>query len=129
MRPFVERGGRPSAKGRDRLSREGGGRLLKEGGSRSSRQGSPSAKGRTRLLSMVEGQPFVERGQMPAVRREREDTSHSSREGDGAIRREREDQAVHLEREDASAREGGCRSFVERGRTLAVHREREVAVH
>ena len=111
MRPFVERGGRPSAKGRDRLSRERGGRLLKEGGSCSSRQGCPSAKARTRPLSMVEGQPFVERGQMPAVRRERED------------------KAVHLEREDAGAREGGCRPFVERGGTLAVHREREVAVH
>ena len=79
---------------------------------------------------MVEGQPFVERGQMPAVRREREDASHSSREGDEAVRRrEREDKAVHLEREDAGAREGGCRPFVERGGTLAVHREREVAVH
>ena len=78
---------------------------------------------------MVEGQPFVERGQMPAVRREREDASHSSREGDEAICREREDKAVHLEREDASAREGGCRPFVERGGTLAIHREREVAIH
>ena len=55
--------------------------------------------------------------------------SHSSREGDEAIRREREDKAVHLEREDASAREGGCWLFVERGGMLTVHPEREVAVN
>ena len=66
---------RPSAKGRNGLLREGGSCVSKEGGSCSSRQGSPLAKGRTRLLSNVEGscsskedgwQPFVERGRMPA---------------------------------------------------------------
>ena len=70
-------------------------------------QGSPSAKGRTRPLSKVEGQLFVERGQMPAVHREREDASNLSRE--------KEDEAVCQEREDASAREGGRQPFVERG--------------
>ena len=64
-------------------------------------------------------QLFVERGRTRAICQEREMRPFI----------EREDKAVHLEREDASAREGGCRPFVERGGTLAVHREREVAVH
>ena len=109
-RQFVEGGVRPSAKGRNCLSREGG--------SYSLRQGSPSAKRRTRPLSKVEGscslkkdgwQPFVERGRMPA------------REGEDASTRGR---MPAREREDASVREGGCRPFIERGRSPFIERGR-----
>ena len=87
--------------------------------------------------------PFVERGWMATIRREREDAS--AREGGCQRKRgrmpaqEREDASAREgecqhERQDASAREAGCqhergcRPFIERGRMLAVHREREVAI-
>ena len=139
VRPFVKREGKPFAKGRDHLSREWGGHSSKEGRSCLSRQRSPSAKGTTRLLSKVEGQPFVKRkdascslregGCQPFIKRGRIRPFVKSRRTRPFIERGkmpvRKGGCQHgrgrmpaQEREDAGhlLREEGCQPFIEKGR-------------
>ena len=85
---FVEGGGKPLGKG--------GGKLFVEAGE-------PIGQGKDDAVVKGGRKPFVKRGWMATVRREREDAS--AREG--GCQRERGRMPAR-EREDASAREGGC---------------------